>query len=159
MSYNPQASEQSGSCMHIKDDRDRFVVHSDEKLSAFLELERITHELALSPLLGDEMGSLNLAGSLRLRWFVRSSIAAICLDMVARFFQNSASDQTDRNQAENSSLARFFVFSGPAINRNTSGEKTKEEPYEYTHSPIQKDNSTMSRCVCAWLLRAPSASD
>jgi len=145
--------------MHIKDDRNRFVVHSDEKLSAFLELEQITHELALSALLGDEMGSLKVAGSLRLRWFVRSSIAAICLDMVARFFQNSASDQTDRNQAENSSLARFFVFSGPAINRNTSGEKTKEEPYEYTHSPIQKDNWTMSRCVCARLLRAPSASD
>jgi len=111
--------------MHIKDDRDRFVVHSDEKLSAFLELERITHELALSPLLGDEMGSLNLAGSLRLRWFVRSSIAAICLDMVGRFFQNSASDQTDLNQAEAPPPARFLVFSGPAINRNTSGGKNK----------------------------------
>jgi hypothetical protein len=31
----------------------RFVVRSDEKLTAFLELERITHELALSALLGD----------------------------------------------------------------------------------------------------------
>jgi hypothetical protein len=29
-------------------------VHADEKLTAFLELERITHELALSALLGDD---------------------------------------------------------------------------------------------------------
>jgi len=32
----------------------RFVVRSDEKLTAFLELERITHQLALSALLGDD---------------------------------------------------------------------------------------------------------
>ena len=32
----------------------RFVVHADEELTAFLELERITHELALSALLGDD---------------------------------------------------------------------------------------------------------
>jgi hypothetical protein len=32
----------------------RFVVRSDEKLAAFLELERITHELAVSALLGDD---------------------------------------------------------------------------------------------------------
>ena len=32
----------------------RFVVRSDEKLIAFLELERITHESALSALLGDD---------------------------------------------------------------------------------------------------------
>jgi hypothetical protein len=32
----------------------RFVVRSDEMLSAFLELERITHELAVSALLGDD---------------------------------------------------------------------------------------------------------
>jgi len=32
----------------------RFVVRSDEKLTAFLELERITHELAMSALLGDD---------------------------------------------------------------------------------------------------------
>jgi len=37
-------------------DGKRFVVRSDEKLSAFLELERITHELALSALLGDHTG-------------------------------------------------------------------------------------------------------
>jgi hypothetical protein len=30
----------------------RFIVRSDEKLTAFLELERITHELALLALLG-----------------------------------------------------------------------------------------------------------
>ena len=36
-----------------RDDGKRFVVRSDELLSAFLELERITHELALSALLGD----------------------------------------------------------------------------------------------------------
>jgi hypothetical protein len=30
------------------------VVHADEKLAAFLELERITHELAVSALLGDD---------------------------------------------------------------------------------------------------------
>jgi hypothetical protein len=36
-----------------RDDGKRFVVRSDEMLSAFLELERITHELALSALLGD----------------------------------------------------------------------------------------------------------
>jgi len=39
-----------------RDDGKRFVVRSDEKLSAFLELERITHELALSALLGDHTG-------------------------------------------------------------------------------------------------------
>jgi hypothetical protein len=32
----------------------RFVVRTDEKLTAFLELERITHELAVSALLGDD---------------------------------------------------------------------------------------------------------
>jgi hypothetical protein len=37
-----------------RDDGKRFVVRSDEMLSAFLELERITHELALSALLGDD---------------------------------------------------------------------------------------------------------
>jgi hypothetical protein len=36
-----------------RDNGKRFVVRSDEMLSAFLELERITHELALSALLGD----------------------------------------------------------------------------------------------------------
>src|SRR5437867_6762433 len=35
-----------------RDNGKRFVVRSDEMLSAFLELERITHELALSALLG-----------------------------------------------------------------------------------------------------------
>ena len=38
-----------------RDNGKRFVVRSDELLSAFLELERITHELAVSALLGDEM--------------------------------------------------------------------------------------------------------
>jgi hypothetical protein len=37
-----------------RDDGQRFVVHADEKLTAFLELERITHELAVSALLGDD---------------------------------------------------------------------------------------------------------
>jgi hypothetical protein len=37
-----------------RDNGKRFVVRSDEKLSAFLELERITHEIALSALLGDD---------------------------------------------------------------------------------------------------------
>jgi hypothetical protein len=37
-----------------RDDGKRFVVRSDEMLSAFLELERITHELALLALLGDD---------------------------------------------------------------------------------------------------------
>jgi hypothetical protein len=37
-----------------RDNGKRFVVRADEKLTAFLELERITHELALSPLLGDD---------------------------------------------------------------------------------------------------------
>ena len=37
-----------------RDDGRRFVVRSDEKLTAFLELERITHELAVSALLGDD---------------------------------------------------------------------------------------------------------
>jgi hypothetical protein len=35
-------------------DGQRFVVHADEKLTAFVELERITHELAVSALLGDD---------------------------------------------------------------------------------------------------------
>jgi hypothetical protein len=37
-----------------RDNGKRFVVRSDEMLSAFLELERITRELALSALLGDD---------------------------------------------------------------------------------------------------------
>ena len=37
-----------------RDNGRRFVVRSDEKLAAFLELERITHELAVSALLGDD---------------------------------------------------------------------------------------------------------
>jgi len=38
-----------------RDNGKRFVVRSDEMLSAFLELERITHELAASVLLGDDI--------------------------------------------------------------------------------------------------------
>ena len=37
----------------------RFVGRSDEKLTVFLELERITHELAMSALLGDDSNSLS----------------------------------------------------------------------------------------------------
>ena len=37
-----------------RDNGKRFVGRSDEMLSAFLELERIMHELALSALLGDD---------------------------------------------------------------------------------------------------------
>ena len=33
----------------------RFVVRSDEMLAAFLELERIAHELAVFALLGDDV--------------------------------------------------------------------------------------------------------
>jgi len=36
-----------------RDDARRFIARLDEKLSAFLELERVTRELALSALLGD----------------------------------------------------------------------------------------------------------
>ena len=39
-----------------RDNGKRLVVRSDEMLSAFLELERITHELAVSALLGDDTG-------------------------------------------------------------------------------------------------------
>jgi hypothetical protein len=42
-----------------RDNGKRFVVRSDEMLSAFLELERITHELALSSLLDDGSDSLS----------------------------------------------------------------------------------------------------
>jgi hypothetical protein len=37
-----------------RDEGKRFVVRSDQMLTEFLELERITHELALSALLGDD---------------------------------------------------------------------------------------------------------
>ena len=37
-----------------RDDGKRFVAGSDVKLTAFLELERITHELAVSALLGND---------------------------------------------------------------------------------------------------------
>jgi hypothetical protein len=37
-----------------RDDGKTFVVRSDEMLSSFLELERITHELAMSALFGDD---------------------------------------------------------------------------------------------------------
>ena len=36
-----------------RDYGERFVVRSDEMLSAFLELERVTHEFAVSALLGE----------------------------------------------------------------------------------------------------------
>ena len=42
-----------------RDNGKRFVVRSDQMLTAFLELERITHELALSALLGDDGNSLS----------------------------------------------------------------------------------------------------
>jgi hypothetical protein len=38
-----------------RDNGKRFVVRSDELLSAFLELERITHQLAVSAILGDDV--------------------------------------------------------------------------------------------------------
>jgi hypothetical protein len=41
-----------------RDNGKRYVVRSDELLTAFLELERITHQLAVSALLGDEMDDL-----------------------------------------------------------------------------------------------------
>ena len=37
------------------DDGKKFVVRSDEILLAFIELERITHELAVTALLGDDV--------------------------------------------------------------------------------------------------------
>jgi hypothetical protein len=37
-----------------RDDGKRFVVRSDELLTAFLELEKVTRELALPTLLGDD---------------------------------------------------------------------------------------------------------
>ena len=37
-----------------RNDGKRFVARSDEKLTAFLELERITHELAVSALLAND---------------------------------------------------------------------------------------------------------
>ena len=37
-----------------RDNGKRFIVRLDEKLTAFLELERITHELAVSTLIGDD---------------------------------------------------------------------------------------------------------
>ena len=40
-----------------RDDGKRYVVRSDEKLAAFIELERITHQLAVSVLLGDQSNS------------------------------------------------------------------------------------------------------
>jgi hypothetical protein len=36
-----------------RNDGKRFIVRADDKLTAFLELERITHQLAVSALLGD----------------------------------------------------------------------------------------------------------
>jgi hypothetical protein len=37
-----------------EDNGKRIVVRADEKVTAFIELERITHELAVSALLGDD---------------------------------------------------------------------------------------------------------
>jgi hypothetical protein len=37
-----------------RDDGRCFIVRADEKLTAFLELERITHEIAVSAMLGDD---------------------------------------------------------------------------------------------------------
>jgi hypothetical protein len=37
-----------------RDNGKRYVVRSDELRTAFLELERITHELALTAVLGDD---------------------------------------------------------------------------------------------------------
>jgi hypothetical protein len=41
-------------CEAHRDDGKRFIVRSDQKLTVFLELERITHALAVSALLGDD---------------------------------------------------------------------------------------------------------
>ena len=38
-----------------RDDGKRFVVRSDELLTAFLQLERITHQLAVSALVGEDV--------------------------------------------------------------------------------------------------------
>jgi hypothetical protein len=46
--------ERSSLLRHIAMMESVFVVRADEKLSAFLELERITHELAVSALLVDD---------------------------------------------------------------------------------------------------------
>jgi len=46
--------EQYGVADAHRDDGKRLSVHAEEKLTAFLELERITHELALLALLGDD---------------------------------------------------------------------------------------------------------
>jgi hypothetical protein len=44
-----------------RDDGKRYVVRSEEMLTAFLELEQITHELAVSALLGDDSGNRAIA--------------------------------------------------------------------------------------------------
>jgi hypothetical protein len=41
-------------CCANFDDGRRFVIRSDEKLTTFLELERITHEIAVSAALGND---------------------------------------------------------------------------------------------------------
>jgi hypothetical protein len=48
------AVDREGRTIWHRDNGKRYVVRPDEMLSAFLELERITHELALSALLGDD---------------------------------------------------------------------------------------------------------
>jgi hypothetical protein len=47
-----------------RDNGKRYVVHSDELLAAFLELERIIHELAVSALLGGD-GKASIVAGLR----------------------------------------------------------------------------------------------
>lgn len=45
--------EQSESLTRIATTAKKFIVRSDEQLTAFLELDRITNELAVSALLAD----------------------------------------------------------------------------------------------------------
>jgi hypothetical protein len=49
--------EQSGIADAHRGDGKHYAVHADEKLAVFFELERITHELAVSALLGDDAHS------------------------------------------------------------------------------------------------------
>jgi hypothetical protein len=46
--------EQYGLLTHIVTKESVSVWHAEEKLTAFLEIERITHELVLLALLGDD---------------------------------------------------------------------------------------------------------
>jgi hypothetical protein len=99
-----------------RSDGQRFIVHADEKLTAFVELKSAIR-----------------------------GVAANWLDKQARIFPNSASLRGSESRRRTFSPPGFFASSRPAICRINTAGKRKEEPHESTYSDQNVEyNSTAS---------------